>query len=281
MMISRFLGAAQRGLKLSSTTTYRSFVSSRKQKRKIKDLKKQYLSSPSPDKLSPEMERKIMSRLNFFQETPKKNEKFNYIRMTGFHNYICIQDIIDLFEPFGVRNDDIVRQFQYQEGNGLKDLKASGLWLIRVRKEHFFKLFDDRNTVSSFTGLINLLKVHEEDWKKAQDMQRELFDGDDEKCVVVNNIPSAHSVGRQIRDFFSDFEILPGALRIHNQKSSTSTSGFAIVPFLSKEEAQRAILERHLKYFGSWRVSVTSPGHNIIARLHQNHFYQTFPFERC
>ena len=260
----------------------RGFASKNAQRRKgrAEDPKKMLLSSPPPESMSPEMERKIMSRLNFFQDKPKKNEKYNYVRMTGFHHYISVQDIADLFEPFGVRENDVVRQFQYQEGNGLKDLKASGLWLIRVPKEHFFQLFDHRNTVSSFTGLVNLLKVHEQDWNKANDMQRELFDGSDEKCVVVNNIPSAHSVGRQIRDFFYDFEILPGALRIHNKKSSTSASGFAIVPLASKEEAQRAILERHLKYFGSWRVSVTSPGHQIIARLHQNHYFQKFPFER-
>lgn len=248
----------------------------------------EYLSGdPPPHKMTPQMERQIMKGLNFFSQDDGKGrgarqngedeQKYSYVRLTGFHNFLSVDDILDMFPDFELTRSDVIRQYQYQKSHhGAKDLKSTGLWFLRVRNKFFLKMFDHRNSVGCFTGLINLLKIHEQDWTKAQKLNAELFDGDEDRCVIVSNIPDAYATGAQVRSFLSDFHIKLGALRVHKDESGVdgySGSNYAIVPFESREEAQRAVLEKHLEYVGSWRVSVTPPSQNLNAKSH-NRWHQ-------
>lgn len=216
----------------------------------------------------------IMKGLNFLRPLGDKESDFNYIRFGGFHNFFTVEDALELFKDFNVSEEDIVRQYYNINDRGSGDLKPTGVWFVRVQKEHFLKIFDHRNSVGCFTGLTNLLKIHEKDWNAAKKINVDLFGGHEDKCVVVDNIPRIQHTGMQIRAFLSGFCINPGEVRVCARKSGSGDrdmAGFAIVPLHSKEEARRAVLEKHLTYFGNWRASVTLPAQIPVRQQYNWH----------
>jgi len=90
---------------------------------------------------------------------------------------------------------------------------------------------------------------------------KRLFGGPEDHCVVVNNVPRIRHFGMQVRAFLSGFDVNPSEVRVFARRNMnySDSAGFAIVPLHCKEEAKRAMLEKHLTYFGNWRASVTSP----------------------
>lgn len=209
------------------------------------------------------------------KKLPDREETDMFIEVKGFVQYSSTEDMLQLFGDFGIKRQDIARQYEnpIERNHSYEQsiVKATKNWTLRVKSSNFEAVFDNRLNNCYFTACASLVKK-QSDGAVEFEHNETMFGGSEDHCVVVSSTPRSHRGANSIRAFFSGFTIGKGCITSFGDE--TKASGQSVVRFKSKDEAERAILEKHLDYLGSRRVSVTAPGQAMTSPHFQNKFHQ-------